>query len=63
MKKLKECCLLLGLSETDILRMGIDEVYQKAHYRVAPIGGSYYPWQFDNEVGNGQDGKADKAII
>ena len=27
--------------------------YQKAQYRVAPIGGGYYPWQFDNEVGNG----------
>jgi N-acetylmuramoyl-L-alanine amidase len=32
--------------------------YQKAQYRVAPIGGSYYPWQFDNETGNGQDGYA-----
>ena len=32
--------------------------YQKAQYRVAPIGGGYYPWQFDNEVGNGQDGYA-----
>lgn len=28
-KKLKECCLALGLSESDVLRMGIDEVYQK----------------------------------
>ena len=32
--------------------------YQKAQYRVAPIGGGYYPWQFDNEVGKGQDGYA-----
>lgn len=32
--------------------------YQKAQYRVAPIGGSYYPWQYDNETGNGQDGYA-----
>lgn len=32
--------------------------YQKAQYRVAPIGGNYYPWQFDNETGNGQDGYA-----
>lgn len=32
--------------------------YQKAQYRVAPIGGGYYPWQFDNETGNGQDGHA-----
>lgn len=32
--------------------------YQKAQYRTAPIGSDYYPWQFDNEVGNGQDGYA-----
>ncbi len=32
--------------------------YQKAQYRVAPVGGSYWPWQFDNEVGGGQDGYA-----
>lgn len=32
--------------------------YQKAQYRVAPIGGSYWPWQFDNETGGGQDGYA-----
>ena len=32
--------------------------YQKAQYRVAPISGGYYPWQFDNETGNGQDGYA-----
>lgn len=31
---------------------------QKAQYRVAPIGGSYWPWQFDNETGGGQDGYA-----
>lgn len=28
-KKLKKCCLALDLSESDVLRMGIDEVYQK----------------------------------
>ena len=28
-EKLKECCLALRLSESDVLRMGIDEVYQK----------------------------------
>ena len=22
--------------------------YKKAKYRVAPVGGSYYPWQYDN---------------
>ena len=22
------------------------------------VGGSYYPWQYDNETGNGQDGYA-----
>jgi len=27
--KLKECCNILGLSESDVLRRGIDEVYQK----------------------------------
>lgn len=32
--------------------------YQKAQYRVAPIWGSYWPWQFDNETGSGQDGYA-----
>lgn len=28
-EKLKLCCEVLGLSESDIMRMGIDEVYQK----------------------------------
>ena len=32
--------------------------YQKAQYRVAPLGGNYYPWQYDNEIGGGQDGYA-----
>ena len=32
--------------------------YKKAKYRVAPVGGGYYPWQYDNETGNGQDGYA-----
>lgn len=32
--------------------------YKKAKYRVAPVGGSYYPWQYDNEKTNGQDGYA-----
>lgn len=32
--------------------------YQKAQYRVSPVNGAYYPWQFDDEVGNGQDGYA-----
>lgn len=32
--------------------------YQKAQYRVAPLGGNYYPWQYDNETGGGQDGYA-----
>lgn len=30
----------------------------RAEYRVSPVGGNYYDWQFDNEVGNGQDGYA-----
>nr|DAF22794.1 MAG TPA: hypothetical protein [Caudoviricetes sp.] len=28
-EKLKYCCDTLKLSESDVLRMGIDEVYQK----------------------------------
>lgn len=32
--------------------------YQKAQYRVSPLNGSYWPWQYDNETGNGQDGYA-----
>ena len=32
--------------------------YQKAQYRVSPVNGAYYPWQYDNETGNGQDGFA-----
>ncbi|MBE5780663.1 MAG: hypothetical protein E7328_02420 [Clostridiales bacterium] len=32
--------------------------YQKAVYRVAPVGGTYYPWQKDTETTGGQDGYA-----
>lgn len=32
--------------------------YQKAQYRVSPVNSGYYPWQYDNETGNGQDGYA-----
>lgn len=32
--------------------------YQKAQYRVSPVGKGYYAWQHDNETGNGQDGYA-----
>ena len=28
-EKLKACCESLSLSESDVLRMGIDEIYQK----------------------------------
>lgn len=28
-KKLRQCCNILGLSESDVLRMGIGEVYKK----------------------------------
>ena len=31
---------------------------KKAMYRVAPVGGNYYAWQFDNEKSGGQDGYA-----
>ena len=32
--------------------------YLKAKYRVCPVNGSYYSYQYDNETGNGQDGYA-----
>lgn len=32
--------------------------YLKAKYRVAPVGGYYYPWQYDDEKTAGQDGYA-----
>lgn len=32
--------------------------YQKAQYRVSPMNGNYWPWQYDNETGGGQDGYA-----
>lgn len=32
--------------------------YQKAQYRVSPVNSPYYPWQFDDETDNGQDGFA-----
>ena len=32
--------------------------YLRAKYRVSPTNGSFYPYQFDNEKTNGQDGYA-----
>ena len=32
--------------------------YFKAKYRVSPLSGGYYPWQYDNETTSGQDGYA-----
>ena len=32
--------------------------YLRAKYRVSPIGGSYYDWQYDDETDSGQDGYA-----
>lgn len=32
--------------------------YKKAKYRVSPLHGDYWPWQYDNEETNGQDGYA-----
>ena len=32
--------------------------YKKAKYHVSPLNGSYWPWQYDNEETNGQDGYA-----
>lgn len=31
---------------------------QKAQYRVSPVNGNYWSWQYNNETGNGQDGYA-----
>lgn len=31
---------------------------KKAKYRVAPVGGDYYDWQYDNETSGEQDGYA-----
>lgn len=32
--------------------------YQQAQYRVSPVNGGYYDWQYDDETDNGQDGYA-----
>ena len=32
--------------------------YYKAKYRVSPVNGSYYPYQYDNDKGKGMDGYA-----
>ena len=32
--------------------------YKKAKYRVSPVGDDYYPWQYDTETKNSQDGYA-----
>ena len=32
--------------------------FQKAQYKVSPVNGNQYSWQYDNETGNGQDGYA-----
>ncbi|MCL2777620.1 MAG: NlpC/P60 family protein [Polyangiaceae bacterium] len=33
-------------------------VKQRAQYRVSPVNGNYYPWQYNAEKTNGQDGYA-----
>ena len=32
--------------------------YRKAKYRVSPLGGGYWPWQYDRETNGSQDGYA-----
>ena len=39
---------------SDIVKSG----YLKAKYRVSPINGNYYSYQYDNKTGNNQDGYA-----
>lgn len=34
------------------------QIDRKAKYRVAPLNGDYFPWQYDAEKGGGQDGYA-----
>jgi len=37
--------------------------YLRAKYRLAPVKGSYYQWQYDNERSSGQDGYAGKTGV
>lgn len=42
----------------EVIYIAPDGSSQKAQYRVSPVNGNYYDWQYNNETGSGQDGYA-----
>lgn len=42
----------------EVIYAAPDGSNQKAQYRVSPMNGNYYDWQYNNETGGGQDGYA-----
>lgn len=42
----------------EVIYIAPDGSSQKAQYRVSPVNGNYYDWQYNNETGGGQDGYA-----
>lgn len=42
----------------EVIYIALDGSSQKAQYRVSPVNGNYYDWQYNNETGGGQDGYA-----
>ena len=52
-EKLKYCCDTLKLSESDVLRMGIDEVYQRLKkQRFTPLPKASEPLIFERKLVN-----------
>lgn len=39
----------------EVIYIAPDGSSQKAQYRVSPVNGNYYDWQYNNETGGGQD--------
>ena len=46
------------MTKKAITDIAIKAAKGSAKYRVSPTNGSFYPYQFDNEKMNGQDGYA-----
>lgn len=42
----------------EVIYLAPDGSSQKAQYRVSPVNGNYYDWQYNNETGGRQDGYA-----
>ena len=42
----------------EVIYIAPDGSSQKAQYRVSPVNGNYYDWQYNTETGGGQDGYA-----